>query len=77
MNEVAILICVCGCLSAVIITMIIVQHCERKDLYTRLMSRDLTDYKNSDKKEAPRAAKSAHKATLERWRKVNVTEKGE
>lgn len=77
MNEVLILVCLCGFLSAVVITMAITQHLERKDLYTRLMSRDLTEYKSTDNYKVPKASKSAHKTTLERWRKVNDIEKGE
>ncbi len=53
------------------IVIVIVHHFERKDLYTRLMSRDLSDYKNAENTKPPKAPKSAHKTTLEKWRKVS------
>lgn len=56
-----------------LITIIFVQaishRLERKDLYDRIMCRDMSEYKNKDKpKESP---KSAHKRVIERWRKKN------
>lgn len=52
-------------LCAVIILQMIIQHFERRDLYNRIMSKNMTEYKNEP---APKFV-SAHQKVLERWRK--------
>lgn len=42
----------------------IIHHIERKDLYNRIMSKNLTEYKG----ESPGYQVSAHKKVLNRWR---------
>lgn len=42
----------------------IMHHCERKDLYNRIMSKNLTEYKG----DSPGYRISAHKKVLNRWR---------
>lgn len=42
----------------------IIHHYERQDLYNRIMSRTLTEYKG----ESPGYQVSAHKRVLNRWR---------
>ena len=42
----------------------IIHHNERKDLYNRIMSKNLTEYKG----ESPGYQISAHKKVLSRWR---------
>lgn len=48
----------------IILTLVATQHFERKDLYNRIMSRNLTEYKG----EKCVSAKSAHDRVLKRWR---------
>ena len=48
--------------------MTIVQYIERKDLYNRLMCRNMTEY-NNIKADEPKQPISRHKAVLNRWRK--------
>lgn len=42
----------------------IIHHIERRDLYNRIMSKNLTEYKG----ESPGYRVSAHKRALNRWR---------
>ena len=48
----------------IILTLITAQHFERKDLYNRIMSKNLTEYKG----EKCRSVKSAHEKIIKRWR---------
>ena len=52
---------------AVIVLQFILHYCERRDLYNRIMSKDLTEYKQSDKKLPPHIP-SAHDRVLNKWR---------
>lgn len=54
-------------LSAVIVIQAILHYVERRDLYNRLMSKDLTEYKNSGNP-PPKSVPSAHDRTLAKWR---------
>lgn len=54
----------CGILCSIIILQSIIHHFERKDLYNRIMSRNLTEYKG----ESVLSVKSAHDRVLSRWR---------
>ncbi len=54
-------------LTAIIVIQSIVCHLERKDLYTRLMCRDVSDYKNANSGES-KPPISRHKEVLSRWR---------
>lgn len=51
-------------LCGVIVLQSIIHHFERKDLYNRIMSKNLTEYKG----EKCISAKSAHDRVLKRWR---------
>ena len=51
-------------LCGVIVLQYIIHYVERRDLYNRLMSRDLNDYKGKP----IQRAMSAHEAVLKRWR---------
>lgn len=51
-------------LCGVIVLQQIVHHAERKDLYNRIMSKNLTEYKG----DSPGYQLSAHRKVLERWR---------
>lgn len=51
-------------LCGVIIIQQIIHHFERKDLYNRIMSKNLTEYKG----DSPGYQVSAHKKVLNRWR---------
>ena len=53
-------------LIAVIIVQSFIHFIERRDMYNRLMSRDLTEYKKSGK--PPIHIPSAHTRTLQKWR---------
>ncbi|MGN0163534.1 MAG: hypothetical protein ACI4EA_08165 [Candidatus Ornithomonoglobus sp.] len=66
-------------LIAIIILLVIllvgleVLHCiERKDLYNRIMSKDLKEYQNIDEK--PHRRISKHERMLAKWRGVEVEE---
>ena len=52
-------------LCGIIVFQQIAHHLERKDLYDRIMSKNLTEYKG----ESPGYQVSAHKKVLNRWRK--------
>lgn len=54
-------------LSGVIIIQGVLHHIERRDLYTRLMCRDMQDYKSANKKDM-QSPVSRHKEVLNRWR---------
>ena len=54
-------------LVVVIIIQSIIHFIERWDMYNRLMSKDLSDYKQGDKK-PPKHIPSAHELTLRKWR---------
>lgn len=58
-------------LDIIVIAFLILQSflhfCERRDMYNRLMSKNLTEYKQSDKN-PPKHIPSAHERTLNRWR---------
>ena len=51
-------------LCGVIVIQQIIHHFERKDLYNRIMSKNLTEYKG----DSPGYQVSAHKRVLNRWR---------
>ena len=53
-------------LCGVIVIQQIIHHMERQDLYNRIMSKNLTEYKG----ETPGYQISAHKRALNRWRKT-------
>ena len=54
-------------LVAIIIIQSILHFIERRDMYSRLMSKNLSDYKQADKK-PPKHIPSAHELTLRKWR---------
>lgn len=54
----------CYILCGIIVLLLIINRCERKDLYNRIMSKNLTEYKG----EKCRSAKSAHDKVIRRWR---------
>ena len=51
-------------LCGVVVLQQVLHHAERKDLYNRIMSKNLTEYKG----ESPGYQVSAHKQVLNRWR---------
>lgn len=71
MNVIYVLLCVIAVQTLIIVGMTIVQHIERKDLYNRLMCRNMTEYSNI-KADEPKQPISRHKAVLNRWRKNDV-----
>lgn len=75
MNVTGFLLCVIAIQTLTIVGMTIVQHIERKDLYNRLMCRNMTEY-NNIKTDEPKQPISRHKAVLNRWRK-NDTKAGD
>lgn len=54
----------------IIAVMTFIQHIERKDLYNRIMSRDINDYRATG--EAERKHISRHREVLTRWRKQEI-----
>ena len=71
MNVTGFLLCVIAIQTLTVVGMTIVQHIERKDLYNRLMCRNMTEY-NNIKADEPKQPISMHKAVLNRWRKNDV-----
>ena len=71
MNVTGFLLCVIAIQTLTIVGMTIVQHIERKDLYNRLMCRNMTEY-NNIKADEPKQPISWHKAVLNRWRKYDT-----
>ena len=71
MNVTGFLLCVIAIQTLTIVGMTIVQHIERKDLYNRLMCRNMTEYNNIKTDESKQPI-SRHKAVLNRWRKNDV-----
>lgn len=54
-------------LIAVIILQSVIHYIERRDMMNRLMSKDLTEYKQGGKL-PPKHIPSAHELTLKKWR---------
>lgn len=54
-------------LLAVIVLQTLLHYIERRDLYNRMMSKDLTEYKNSGNP-PPKTVPSAHDRVLNKWR---------
>ena len=54
-------------LIAVIVLQSILFYCERRDMYNRLMSKNLTEY-NQGKNPPPKHTPSAHDRVLNKWR---------
>lgn len=52
-------------LLGIIILLIVLHHFERRDLYNRIMSKNLTEYKGEKSRYTP----SAHQSVLQRWRR--------
>ena len=52
---------------AVILIQALLHYIERRDLYNRLMSKDLTEYKHSGNS-SPKSIPSAHDRVLKKWR---------
>ena len=71
MNVTGFLLCVIAIQTLTVVGMTIVQHIERKDLYNRLMCRNMTEY-NNIKADEQKQPISRHKAVLNRWRKNDV-----
>lgn len=51
-------------LCGVIVIQSVIHHIERKDLYNRIMCKNITEYKG----DYERSQKSAHQSAIERWR---------
>ena len=54
-------------LCAVIVLLSVMHHVERRDMYNRLMSKSLTEYKQGGTP-PPKHIPSAHDRVLNRWR---------
>lgn len=54
-------------LAGIIVIQSVIYHFERKDLYTRLMCRDVSDYKNANGKNV-KSPLSRHREVLDKWR---------
>jgi hypothetical protein len=54
-------------LIAVIIIQAIINRCERRDMLNRLMSKNLTEYRQDDRT-PPKPIPSAHDRVLKKWR---------
>ncbi len=56
----------CGIIAVLVIT----HYFERRDLYNRIMSKSLNDYRQKDT--PPAAPKSAHRRVLDKWKDKGV-----
>lgn len=54
-------------LAGVVVVQCILHYIERKDLYTRLMCKDVQDYKSANDK-SKQSPVSRHREVLDRWR---------
>jgi hypothetical protein len=61
--EYTVIILIC----AVFAFYIAVSHLERKDLYNRLMSKDISEYMRNTEKAESEPRKSAHKAAIDKF----------
>ena len=66
MSEIIILTAIIAVLCLVLALQMFLHWKERKDLYDRIMSRDLNEYKRSN--EPPKAVPSQLKRVMDRWR---------
>lgn len=57
-----------------IIIIDVIHHNERKDLYDRLMSKNLSEYKSATDSTPPKAVKSKSARMREKWRHPNSKE---
>ena len=57
-------------LCGIIVILEVTHHFERRDLYNRIMSNSLKEYKQ--KETPPGASKPAHKRVLDKWRNKGV-----
>ena len=55
-------------LFTVVIIQSIIHFIERRDMYNRLMSKSLSEYKQGDKNPPKKHIPSAHELTLKKWR---------
>ena len=60
-----------GVLVFIIVALVIVQFFERRDLYNRIMSRDINEYKQRSPTKQEKHI-SAHERTLKKWRDTNA-----
>ena len=56
----------------------VMTYMERRDLYTRLQSRDLAEYKRAtDGAKPPKSTMSPHEKAMKQWRTMYSEDKGE
>lgn len=56
---------ICAVLGIALIIQEVLHFVERRDLYNRIMSKNYSEYRN----DKPLDAQSAHRRTIEKWRK--------
>ena len=56
-------------LCGVIVLLLIIHAIERRDLYNRIMSSDINDYKNYRSRDKPKKIYSRHEEVMRAWRK--------
>lgn len=54
-------------LGGIIIAQAVIYHIERRDLYNRIMSRDIGEYRSGEFKQRPRETR--HEKVMRLWRK--------
>lgn len=57
-------------LFAVIFVILIIQHFERKELYNRIMAKNLGEYTNYSDKKKEEKYKSLHRQQIDAWRGI-------
>ena len=62
-------------LCAVIIIQAILHHIERRDLYNRIMCRDINDYNHAKARDKPAKTVSRHEEKMKAWRDPNGGDK--
>lgn len=55
-------------LCGVIALLVVIHYLERKDLYNRLMSKDLSEYKHFSSKYEEKTRETAHEKAIKAWR---------
>lgn len=55
-------------LCGIIALLVIMHYFERKDLYNRLMSKNLSEYKRFSHYSVPESRETAHEKAIKKWR---------
>ena len=68
---ITVLICIIFGLIGLMCLLMVQAHRERKDLYNRIMSGSVKEYKQIDTNNPVKSVKSAHDKVIDKWRHVD------